>query len=80
MNNTFYNTYDPLCPKCGGAMGWVHCPNCENGYSHHDCGEDCCCCANPYPNVVCDVCHGYSRWWSCVGRCQSRFQKAKVKG
>jgi hypothetical protein len=35
------------CWKCGGE-----------GFSHHDCGEDCCCCANPEPNVKCDICNG----------------------
>ncbi len=40
---------DPIepCPNCGGT-----------GYSHHDCGEDCCCCLDPDDNVVCDWCNG----------------------
>lgn len=24
----------------------------------HDCGEDCCSCLEPEPNVTCDVCDG----------------------
>lgn len=35
------------CWQCGG-----------DGYSCHDCGEDCCCCADPMPNVKCDICNG----------------------
>ncbi len=35
------------CWNCGGE-----------GYSHHDCGEDCCCCAHPTPNIKCDICYG----------------------
>lgn len=33
------------------------CPNCQGtGYSHHNCGEDCCSCADPEDNVPCDWC------------------------
>lgn len=39
------------CWNCGGT-----------GYSHHDCGDDCCCCADPEDNVVCDVCDGAGGW------------------
>lgn len=35
------------CWKCGGE-----------GCSHHDCGEDCCCCADPINNITCDICNG----------------------
>lgn len=46
------------CARCGGGVEWVSCPNCEDGYSHHDCGEDCCCCLHPVDNVRCDWCGG----------------------
>src|ERR1017187_8693378 len=36
-----------LCANC-----------CGTGYSHHDCGEDSCCCLNPEDNVICDWCNG----------------------
>lgn len=37
----------------------VHCWNCGgDGYSDHDCGDDCCCCLDPEPNVPCDICLG----------------------
>jgi hypothetical protein len=39
------------CWQCGGE-----------GYSHHECGEDTCCCLNPYDNVVCDICEGKGGW------------------
>ena len=35
------------CWNCGGE-----------GYSHHDCGEDTCCCLDNSPNVVCGECKG----------------------
>lgn len=38
---------------------WVTCWKCNGeGFSHHDCGEDCCCCADPVDNVPCDICNG----------------------
>ena len=41
----------------------VTCYNCEDGITEdHDCGEDTCCCLNPYPNVRCDVCDGKGYW------------------
>lgn len=42
---------------------WVECWNCGGeGYSYHDCGEDCCCCLNPEDNVICDICDGAGGW------------------
>jgi hypothetical protein len=48
MNNDdeFDDPNEP-CSNCGGS-----------GYSHHDCGEDCCACLQPEDNVVCDWCEG----------------------
>ncbi len=36
-----------ICWKCGGS-----------GLTHHDCGEDTCCCVDPQDNVDCDICDG----------------------
>lgn len=48
-----------LCARCGGDTQWADCPNCDEfGYSHHNCGEDSCCCLYPENNVVCDWCGG----------------------
>jgi hypothetical protein len=42
---------------------WIDCWNCGGeGFSDHDCGEDCCCCAFPEDNVVCDICEGEGGW------------------
>lgn len=54
---------DTPCPKC--RHGYTHrrdCTalDCDEGY-YHDCGEDCCCCADPVPNRKCDECRG--RGW-----------------
>lgn len=48
-----------------GEKEWVECWNCEEGYSSHDCGEDCCACAAPEDNVRCDICKGKGGWWRC---------------
>ena len=57
---------EPSCKKCGSCMFWRDCYNCEDGFSYHDCGEDCCCCFNPEPNVRCDICLGKTGWWQCM--------------
>jgi hypothetical protein len=41
---------------------WVDCWNCDEGYSGHECGEDCCACLEPEDNVVCDICRGAGGW------------------
>lgn len=46
---------------------WIECYNCEDGYSHHECGDDTCVCLNPVSNVVCDICDGKAGWWAPVG-------------
>jgi hypothetical protein len=45
--------YRRECTECGGE-----------GSSHHDCGEDTCCCADAYDNVICSECKGkgYFEW------------------
>lgn len=57
---------EPSCARCGSSMTWVDCWNCEDGYSHHDCGEDTCCCLYPEDNVTCDICRGRGGWWVCL--------------
>jgi len=56
----------PFCKRCGNKMDWEDCGACEDGYSYHDCGEDCCCCADPEPNVKCEQCGGDGGWWVCM--------------
>jgi hypothetical protein len=53
------------CKNCGADLRWVECENCDEGFTGHDCGEDTCCCLDPLPNVVCDVCHGEMGWYVC---------------
>ena len=60
-----------MCAECGNLTEWVDCYNCEDGYSHHDCGEDCCACAWPEDNVPCDICQGKGGWRACPS-CQPR--------
>ena len=54
------------CARCGSSCDWQECYNCEDGASHHDCGDDCCCCLDPLPNVRCEVCNGNGGWWRCL--------------
>jgi hypothetical protein len=53
------------CARCGSSCHHVDCDQCEEGFSGHDCGEDCCACLYPEENVVCDICRGRGGWWSC---------------
>ena len=53
------------CEKCHAEKEWKTCYNCEDGFSGHDCGEDCCCCLHPEDNVVCDICEGHGGWYVC---------------
>lgn len=41
------------------------CEYCEDGIDGHDCGEDCCSCADPEPNLPCGFCDGVGGWWAC---------------
>lgn len=55
----------PSCRRCGSSVEWEECDNCKEGFSGHDCGEDCCNCLNPDDNVPCDICEGASGWYLC---------------
>jgi len=60
-------TEDCSCARCGSSVERVQCWNCGGeGYSHHNCGEDCCCCLYPEDNVICDICCGTGGWLCCV--------------
>lgn len=60
-------TGEAWCGRCGSSAAWHECDNCGGiGLSGHDCGEDCCVCADPRLNVVCDICLGLGGWWVCV--------------
>lgn len=60
--------HGPYCAHCGQELEPVQCDQCEDGYSYHDCGEDCCCCLYPEPNVKCETCEGVGFWWWCSNR------------
>ncbi len=62
---------DKVCPL-HDEKDWAECWNCDTeagtyGFSHHDCGEDCCVCLKPEPNVKCDICNGKGGWHVCLG-------------
>ena len=55
------------CGRCGSGVEIVDCWDCGgDGYSYHDCGEDCCVCLYPEPNVVCDTCGGERSFGHCI--------------
>jgi hypothetical protein len=52
--------------SCGLLLEWVDCWACGGeGAVEHDCGEDTCCCIDPKPNVICDVCDGDGGAYLC---------------
>lgn len=53
------------CTICGSDTLWEACWNCEEGFSHHECGEDICFCPAPEPNVVCYICGGRGGLFFC---------------
>jgi hypothetical protein len=74
-----YEDDDVPCPACGHPETRSRrCTeiDCEDGYCH-DCGEDCCCCAVPEPNVTCEECSGTGvvRW---CAQCGADYWHAKA--
>ena len=63
------------CEKCGNSLAWIDCIECDEGLSGHDCGEDCCVCADPEPNEICDACKGQGGWWVCLDCADPEFIK-----
>lgn len=54
------------CQKCRSQKMWEDCYSCdEDGMVDHDCGDDTCCCLEPWPNVRCDICNGQGGWYRC---------------
>jgi hypothetical protein len=53
------------CKEHGAELTWANCGNCFEGYTGHDCGEDCCCCLYPEDNVICDICDGEGGFFLC---------------
>lgn len=59
--------WDCQCSRCGSSLTWQECESCGGeGLSHHDCGEDSCCCEDDSPNVSCDICQGRGGWNRCL--------------
>lgn len=58
--------YECQCARCGSSLEFERCENCDDGYTGHDCGEDCCCCLHPEDNVPCDCCHGEGSYPQCA--------------
>ncbi len=54
------------CKKCGSMVEWKECNGCDDGFSHHECLDDTCCCKDPEPNMPCNLYGGKGGWWSCI--------------
>lgn len=55
-----------VCEKCGDELQWRTCWDCGGEcVTHHDCGEDTCCCLDPGDNVTCGTCYGGGGWKQC---------------
>ncbi len=60
-------SYDCQCARCGSSCDWSECEHCGGeGVDGHECGEDCCCCADPEENIQCDICVGHGGFWECL--------------
>lgn len=70
----------PACPICGAELEWVDCYeiDCDDGF-YHDCGEDCCCCAEPEPDTHCETCRGAGGWWECTALPHTEAQMAAYR-
>jgi hypothetical protein len=59
--------YEEQCARCGSSAIWTDCEYCcGEGFTDHDCGEDCCVCQHPENNVRCDICRGDGGWLMCA--------------
>lgn len=75
-----YDISETPCPNC--KHGHTHRSECgcEDGYSHHNCGEDCCMCLYPDPNIVCDDCQGRGGHNWCPNCGWDLLQKRFING
>jgi hypothetical protein len=63
MNDEHQFTEEETAIPLSNGKWWVDCWNCQGEiYVDHNCGEDCCACAFPEDNVVCDICEGKGGW------------------
>ncbi len=61
------NEYECQCARCGSSCSDQRCFDCGGeGVNGHECGDDCCCCADPEENMLCETCQGKGHWWSCL--------------
>lgn len=66
-DDMIFDNYEPLeCPICGAEMEVESCWACHGSGGFHDCGEDCCCCADPEEIThFCNECHGEGDYLVC---------------
>jgi hypothetical protein len=58
---------DFCCARCGSSIAFETCEHCGgSGADGHECGEDCCSCADPEDNVACGICGGDGHYGVCL--------------
>lgn len=59
-------TDDGDCAICGSMMELTTCDHCQGEGGFHDCGDDCCVCADPDEITdECDECDGEGEYLEC---------------
>lgn len=75
--------WDCQCARCGSSLFFDDCEACGGeGLDGHDCGEDCCCCADPEENVVCAYCGGKGSFPHCASSrewCEAHPRRGREK-
>jgi hypothetical protein len=72
--------YDDLrCEVCGASADYETCWQCYGEGGFHDCGEDCCPCAEPELNEECNICAGRGRYLVCIAHPHTEAQIAEYK-
>lgn len=67
MNSQLPSEETAYTCKCGQQKLYLDCWQCcGEGFSHHDCGDDTCCCLDPSDNVTCDICKGKGGYHVCA--------------
>lgn len=69
------------CPICAAMMEAESCWHCLGEGGFHDCGDDCCCCADPEEITdICPECDGEGEYMVCSALPHDDAQMAAYRG
>lgn len=78
MNEEDYDIKN--CPICGSELRPEMCWQCHGDGGFHDCGEDCCACADPDEITdICEECRGEGLYLVCCSLPHTDEQMAAYK-